>query len=133
MLVCLLALAVRLLLPALHTHTHTHRAAANGPTPVACSCGHHHATSRAGRRDERAVESPADALAETACLACEIELSTPGAPPPPPILLVHRGAPGAPAEVAADEVRPVDLVFAPPSRAPPSTRAGSVAERRRTA
>lgn len=115
----LLAVLLRVVLPALHTHAHDHPGPATShtaPTPI-CSCGARHA------EDDRGGErcTPGDAaLGVDHCLSCEIEAGTPCDCPP-----AHDWrAPGAPTNERAPlpmrDVLVDSLVALPRSRAPPA-------------
>lgn len=116
---CLLAIAVRLVLPGLHSHDpappHDGCAAAAAP----CACGHQHAPRPTTDDDDRARDGDTAVLAACACLACEIELSTPGAPPPLPLVAPRHFA-AAPLVIPMPSPRRgATLDRAHPCRAPP--------------
>jgi len=132
-LACLLAIAVRTLLPGLHTHDHHAVAVADAaPGVVACSCGHVHDAPRGERGDERASAGDAVPAPACACLACAVEMATPGAPPDRPIVApAHLATAVAPASTPTS---PSDhrRERANPCRAPPAV-GPFVAVRRSTA
>ena len=125
----LLAIALRILLPGLHTHSH-----ATLPTAVEfavasetpCSCGVIHETadrrSTDGSGGDR-HELPLELLGEHHCLACEIQLGKPcGCPPVPPSLaeetLLRQAAVACPCTLEV-----VHAVGLPRPRAPPDDEA----------
>lgn len=125
----LLAIALRILVPGLHTHSHATLptgadfATAN-ETP--CSCGVvHDAAGRGSTDDNRgpSLEPSLELLGKHHCLACEIQLGKPcGCPPVPPSLadqiLTRQAAVLCPCTL--DVVHAVGL---PRPRAPPSDEA----------
>ena len=128
---CLVAIAVRIVLPGLHTHDHRPIAATDGaPLTIVCSCGAVHELPRPVDPSERAGDDGAALAPECACLAGEIELSTPGAPPAPATLAeVHDPRRGEPA--AAPLSRHAHHgERAHPCRAPPETDRPFVSVRR---
>jgi hypothetical protein len=132
-LLALLAVGVRLLLPALHTHAAAPAGAA-GEAPVAaavpslfggCPCDPW--TTTAYELDERDVEPPrheaAPLLQAHACLACDFELAQPAALPPPSALPAIGALPPRASPVVA-RARPTAQAWArPPTRAPPRATA----------
>jgi hypothetical protein len=113
----LLAIALRVLLPALHDHrAHQHAdghcctAAPAGPT---CSCGASH-----GPRAPSIVAAP---CRDAGCLACELELTAPGSPVPVPLALPHPGAVRAPLLRRSRSNRPALRLRRHRARAPPAT------------
>ena len=132
-LLALLAIGLRLLLPALHTHNETagaHRAAAAGNAAFgACPCDTFAASDTAqldlGEREDTIAAVDATAAPEHACFACDFELAHPSLPP----------APAALPATAAIQLRapPSDRTYAPstqhwarpPTRAPPRPNASA--------
>ena len=83
----LLALALRLLLPALHdhrAHRHADGACCAAAAAPGCACGRSHAPK------VPAIAAAVDKAAP--CLICELELAAPGAPVPVPLALLRPGA-----------------------------------------
>ena len=114
----LLALLLRLLLPALHDER-AHRSSAASSTAVLCSCGQYHAPARDHGAPERAERADPAATEAHVCLACQVQASTPGSPPPKAepfalhtaIARLQRAPPTAPPAVTRTSL--------PPSRGPP--------------
>lgn len=123
---CLLALAVRILLPLLHTHAdaHCHAAAPASPT-MACSCGHHHAPGPTAPHDpatedgERMVAAEATSGAACTCLACELEHGVPCAAPPRAATVPDARSADAERPTDATTVRCKEPGPGHPCRAPP--------------
>ncbi len=116
----LLALLVRLLLPVLHDHhAPDHGSGTGSGHPAVCACGHHHAPTRDVGAPERAERTDPAAATDHACLACLLQASTPGSPPPPALpFALHAAAHrlhGAPAHAPPTE----PTHHLPQSRAPP--------------
>ncbi|MGE3174828.1 MAG: hypothetical protein AB7O97_19515 [Planctomycetota bacterium] len=122
---CLLALAIRLLLPVMHTHAHC--AAATSAATTACTCGAHHGDGMQPAPPTRAQSTDDLAGLACACFACELEHGVPGAPPPRhPSLRIANAAVAslrAPPMRAASAVERADRH----SRAPPTGRRRFVA------
>lgn len=120
---CLLALAVRTTLPALHSHGASCRHAHVEPAHAAGSCSHDlerdsHETPNA---DARVVDLDA------ACFACDLDLGVPGGTPPLHAAIAdHDTAHGAEVVEPTSE-RTVARDVRPPSRAPPLRGVGPVA------
>lgn len=116
----ILAVMLRVLLPALHSHAHHQTAPAGCETGLAtvCSCGAVHPGDDRKGEGERAESSPEGHH----CLACEIEEGIPcGCPTSLDWSVIDHGYTESLA-FAAQEVLVANQLALPQQRAPPSQR-----------
>jgi hypothetical protein len=117
----IVAIMLRVLLPALHTHVHHDPAEANGDTGSAfvCSCGVVHPSEDRKDQDPRADSSPEGHQ----CLACEIEEGIPGDCPASLDWSVVSDRYAVPLAFADREILVANQLVLPQQRAPPKQRA----------